>query len=113
MKVIQNYPRTAKRDACRNPFDDEARWATARCLLHEDIIRTEGRLAGLRGGRVGRKCEAASSSTTLVEEEAVVAGQKLQLPLPGPLFQPFEKSCVLPTRTRGPQCPPVTVAMVI
>ncbi|MFB7676906.1 tyrosine-type recombinase/integrase [Kitasatospora purpeofusca] len=29
------------------PMDDEARWATARRLLHDDTIRTEDRLAGL------------------------------------------------------------------
>ncbi|UQA91114.1 site-specific integrase [Streptomyces halobius] len=29
------------------PMDDEARWATARRLLHDDSIRTEDRLAGL------------------------------------------------------------------
>ncbi|MFC8930403.1 hypothetical protein ACFT43_31700 [Streptomyces albidoflavus] len=28
-------------------MDDDARWATARRLLHDDTIRTEGRLAGL------------------------------------------------------------------
>ncbi|WP_310727877.1 hypothetical protein [Streptomyces sp. N2A] len=93
--------------ACRDSrhTDDDARWATARRLLHDDIIRTEDRLAGLLRKLDIRLADARSTALFQLATElpTAILARTRGIHITVATLQ-FGSANV--TRCQGPQCGP-------